>query len=305
MPVRDVKDMSHGTFALAPGTHKRGVMHDPNHPTYKIPDGAIAPEEWRSAAYRVGDVVIFRDDTAHAALPNLSNEIRLSLDIRVGSSLAAQPVAGTVERVYDSPQRTRRRGGHRIRHRFRHLHPARGREYVAVLGEASHQVGVGGALPSVADPARAEIRLPGHRAVVAGSAPARREDDPVADLQFRTGHIGVLARAEGRHPPDHFVARDDREVHLTDAPGAECAVPDMKVSAAHGRRLDLHQKAAMLQFRHGQLEWWSNASGNYKPDPHHAMQAGLPLENFYTHEQVRSGVQQLKTLKSLSNRRDG
>jgi ectoine hydroxylase-related dioxygenase (phytanoyl-CoA dioxygenase family) len=99
MPIRDVADMNSGTFALAPGTHKRGVMHDPNHPTYRIPDGAIAENEWRSEAYRVGDVVIFRDDTAHAALPNLSNEIRLSLDIRVGSSLAAQPVAGTVECV--------------------------------------------------------------------------------------------------------------------------------------------------------------------------------------------------------------
>ena len=99
MPIRDVKDMDAGTFALAPGTHHRGVLHDPAHPTYKIPDGAIAEDEWRSAAYRVGDVVIFRDDTAHTALPNLSNEIRLSLDIRVGSSLAAQPVAGTVERV--------------------------------------------------------------------------------------------------------------------------------------------------------------------------------------------------------------
>jgi ectoine hydroxylase-related dioxygenase (phytanoyl-CoA dioxygenase family) len=99
MPVRDVPDMNAGTFALAPGTHKRGVMHDPDHPTYKIPDGAISPDEWRSAAYRVGDVVIFRDDTAHTALPNLSNEIRLSMDIRVGSSKAPQPVAGTVERV--------------------------------------------------------------------------------------------------------------------------------------------------------------------------------------------------------------
>jgi hypothetical protein len=99
MPVRDVADMDHGTFALAPGTHKRGVMHDPNHPNYRIPDGAIGEHEWRSAAYKVGDVVIFRDDTAHAALPNLSNEIRLSLDIRVGPATAPQPIAGTVEYV--------------------------------------------------------------------------------------------------------------------------------------------------------------------------------------------------------------
>ena len=58
--------------------------------------------------------------------------------------------------------------------------------------------------------------------------------------------------------------------------------------------------AGEAQFRHGKLEWWSNASGNYKPDANHAMQAGLPMEQFYTHEQVRSGVQQLKTIKSLS-----
>ncbi|MBV1688225.1 phytanoyl-CoA dioxygenase family protein [Novosphingobium sp. G106] len=99
MPVRDVADMSSGTFAVAPGTHKRGVMHDPSLERNKIPDGAISPDEWRSAAYRVGDVVIFRDDTAHAALPNLSNEIRMSMDIRVGSSKAPQPVTGTVEAV--------------------------------------------------------------------------------------------------------------------------------------------------------------------------------------------------------------
>jgi hypothetical protein len=48
------------------------------------------------------------------------------------------------------------------------------------------------------------------------------------------------------------------------------------------------------------LEWWSNASGHYRPDANHAVQAGLPLERFYTHEQVRAGVQQAKTLRALS-----
>jgi hypothetical protein len=44
-------------------------------------------------------VVIFRDDTPHAALPNLSNEFRLSMDLRVGSSAQPQPFTGTVEGV--------------------------------------------------------------------------------------------------------------------------------------------------------------------------------------------------------------
>jgi hypothetical protein len=62
--------------------------------------------------------------------------------------------------------------------------------------------------------------------------------------------------------------------------------------------------AGEAQFRHGKLEWWSNASGNYKPDARHATQAGLPMENFFTHEQVRSGIQPLKTLRSRSAARD-
>jgi len=99
MPVRDIPDLDHGTFAIAPGTHKLGILHDRNHPRYRVPEDAIPKEMWRSAPFRVGDVVIFRDDTAHAALPNLSNQFRLSLDLRVGSSLAPQPVAGTVESV--------------------------------------------------------------------------------------------------------------------------------------------------------------------------------------------------------------
>jgi len=102
MPVRDIPDMDHGTFALAPGTHRMGILHDRNTPGYKVPVDAIPKDMWRSAAYRVGDVVIFRDDTAHTALPNLSNEFRLSMDLRLGSSLAPQPVAGTVESVNGS-----------------------------------------------------------------------------------------------------------------------------------------------------------------------------------------------------------
>ena len=55
--------------------------------------------------------------------------------------------------------------------------------------------------------------------------------------------------------------------------------------------------AGEAAFRHGELEWWSNASGHYQPDPGHAEQAGLPMENFYTHEQVRAGVQQVKVAR--------
>lgn len=101
MPVRDV-NMDRGSFAVAPGTHKRGSLHDTTLPRNAIPQDAIRDEEWRSANFRVGDVLIFNYLTAHAGLPNPSNEIRLSLDVRAIPAWAPQPVIGAVEKVDDS-----------------------------------------------------------------------------------------------------------------------------------------------------------------------------------------------------------
>jgi len=47
--------------------------------------------------------------------------------------------------------------------------------------------------------------------------------------------------------------------------------------------------AGEAYFNNGQLEWWSNGSGNYRPDPRHAEQAGLPLERFYPWDDVLKG----------------
>jgi len=48
--------------------------------------------------------------------------------------------------------------------------------------------------------------------------------------------------------------------------------------------------AGEAQFENGKLQWWSNGSGNYRPDPAHATQAGLPMEQFYAYEDVLKGV---------------
>lgn len=42
-------------------------------------------------------------------------------------------------------------------------------------------------------------------------------------------------------------------------------------------------------FNNGRLEWWSNGSGNYRPDPDHARQAGLPMDQFFSFEDVLTG----------------
>jgi hypothetical protein len=48
--------------------------------------------------------------------------------------------------------------------------------------------------------------------------------------------------------------------------------------------------AGEASFNNGKLQWWSNGSGNYRPDPDHAAQAGLPMDNFFTYDQVLKGV---------------
>jgi Phytanoyl-CoA dioxygenase (PhyH) len=98
MPVRNV-NMDHGSFAVAPGTHKRGSLHDTSLPRNAIPAASIPEDAWRSTNFRVGDVLIFNYLTAHTGLPNPSNEIRLSLDVRAIPAWAPRPVIGAVEKV--------------------------------------------------------------------------------------------------------------------------------------------------------------------------------------------------------------
>lgn len=48
--------------------------------------------------------------------------------------------------------------------------------------------------------------------------------------------------------------------------------------------------AGEAYFNNGKLDWWSNGSGNYRPDSDHAEQAALPMERFFTYEQVLKGA---------------
>ena len=98
MPIRDVQ-MDRGSFAVAPGTHKRGSLHDTSVLGNAIPRDAIPDSAWRSAHFKVGDVLVFNYLTAHTGLPNPSDEIRMSLDVRAIPAWAPQPVIGAVDKV--------------------------------------------------------------------------------------------------------------------------------------------------------------------------------------------------------------
>jgi hypothetical protein len=47
--------------------------------------------------------------------------------------------------------------------------------------------------------------------------------------------------------------------------------------------------AGEAYFENGKLAWWSNGSGNYRPDAEHAAQAELPMDRFYTYEEILKG----------------
>jgi hypothetical protein len=52
--------------------------------------------------------------------------------------------------------------------------------------------------------------------------------------------------------------------------------------------------AGEVFFNNGSLEWWSNGSGHYQPDAEEAAQANLPLESFYSYQQVIKGEHKRK-----------
>ncbi len=57
--------------------HERGDLHVP-----EIPEAAANGAEWVGGAVHAGDVLIFHSLTVHAASPNLSEQMRLSVDCR-------------------------------------------------------------------------------------------------------------------------------------------------------------------------------------------------------------------------------
>jgi hypothetical protein len=47
--------------------------------------------------------------------------------------------------------------------------------------------------------------------------------------------------------------------------------------------------AGEIYFNNGKLGWWSNGSGHYQPDPDSAEQANLPMDHFFSYQQIIKG----------------
>jgi hypothetical protein len=52
--------------------------------------------------------------------------------------------------------------------------------------------------------------------------------------------------------------------------------------------------AGEIFFNNGQLEWWSNGSGHYQPYAEDAVQANLPMYQFFSYQQIIKGEHKRK-----------
>jgi hypothetical protein len=99
VPLMDIDDEI-GGLAVAPGSHK-GPLYPLDasgrpDPKAGILSGTIPDAAWRRPDYKVGDLLMFHSMTAHAGLPNRSNMMRLSMDIRFLPQSVAKPFVGVV-----------------------------------------------------------------------------------------------------------------------------------------------------------------------------------------------------------------
>jgi ectoine hydroxylase-related dioxygenase (phytanoyl-CoA dioxygenase family) len=73
-----------GPLRILEGSHRFGVQSHESENLHvpEIPDGAVKGDGWVGGQVNAGDVLIFHSLTVHAAAPNLSDRLRLSLDCR-------------------------------------------------------------------------------------------------------------------------------------------------------------------------------------------------------------------------------
>lgn len=73
-----------GPLRIMEGSHRFGFQHheDENLHVPEIPDNTAIGGDWVGGRINAGDVLIFHSLTVHAAAPNVSQQLRISLDCR-------------------------------------------------------------------------------------------------------------------------------------------------------------------------------------------------------------------------------
>jgi len=105
VPLMDIDDQV-GGLAVVPGSHTSSlyppdVFANPER-RVGIPADAIPDKAWRRPDYKAGDLLMFHSMTAHAGLPNRSDQFRLSMDVRFLPLTQARPLIGKVSAIEDA-----------------------------------------------------------------------------------------------------------------------------------------------------------------------------------------------------------
>jgi hypothetical protein len=87
IPLHDCP-VNAGPLQILEGSHRFGYQEhqDENLHVPEIPEGTAVGGDWVSGQINAGDVLIFHSLTVHAASPNLSKQLRISLDCRFQDS---------------------------------------------------------------------------------------------------------------------------------------------------------------------------------------------------------------------------
>jgi len=89
-----------GGLMVAVGEHKRGYFHNLGKPTpFPIPEGLVDPDTWATTDYEAGDVLVVHPYAPHAAMPNTSDQLRVTLDTRVQAARNPAAFSATVQSV--------------------------------------------------------------------------------------------------------------------------------------------------------------------------------------------------------------
>jgi ectoine hydroxylase-related dioxygenase (phytanoyl-CoA dioxygenase family) len=95
VPLMEI-DEEVGGLAVVPGSHRADHYGKHAGPSGVNRTGVFPESAWRRPDYKPGDLLMFHSMTAHAGLPNRSDKIRLSVDIRFLPGSLPKPIVGSV-----------------------------------------------------------------------------------------------------------------------------------------------------------------------------------------------------------------
>jgi hypothetical protein len=106
-PLTDAR-IEHGCLCVIPGSHRHGLMHHcPGNWGLEVPDAVFGKSEAVPLPMRRGDVLFMQKLTVHSSLPNKSDEIRWSFDLRynpIGQPTGRGAFPGFVARSKAHPE---------------------------------------------------------------------------------------------------------------------------------------------------------------------------------------------------------